>query len=175
MTNREYLNMLLSTNEKEVELVRRLNTAYRYFLSIDYIERLDAYLKWKNQEVDRVTQEVDREFAQKCLALYSSVTEERCFLDESFFHTAMRGRVSVLETFLQTLMGDERLKLDSAEIQWRLDVSDEYNSVVIDARCESEDGRIFAIELPKGEKEECAASRALFDGYAIGMSSLHWD
>ena len=175
MKNREYLKMLLSTNKKEMDLVSHLHTVHPFLLSIDYIERLNAYLKWKHQEVDRVIQEVDREFAQKCQALYLSVTEERCFLDESFFHTAMRGRVSVLETFLQTLMGDEKLKLDSAQIQWRLDVSDEYNSAVVDARCESEDGRIFAIELPKGEEDECAASRALYDGYAIGMSSLQWD
>lgn len=174
MKNREYLNMLLSTKKKEADLLSYINTVHPALLSIDYVLRLDAYLTWKNQEIDRVTQELDREFAQKCRALYLSLTEERCFLDESFFHATMRGRVSVLETFLQTLMGDEKLKLDSAQIQWRLDVSDKYNSVVVDARCESEDGRIFAIELPKGEEDECA-TRALFDGYAIGMSSLYWD
>ena len=59
MKNREYLKMLLSTNKKEMDLVSHLHTVHPFLLSIDYIERLNAYLKWKHQEVDRVIQEVE--------------------------------------------------------------------------------------------------------------------
>ena len=93
------------------------------------------------------------------------------FFDDLFYRFAMTGKIIIIQLFLRILLGEPKLTLTDMVLQKHFDFPHPYHSIVSDTYCESDDKRIFSIDLQNGKKDE-TAPRAIFYGHVIGFTSL---
>ena len=165
-------SIMLSYVERQGKLLKQILTDTNAdFPIVDPVHGYQMYSDVVKASVDFAISALRPELRDYMIEKTEESAKSASFFDDIFYRTVMPGKKSVIEAFLQILMGDENLKLEVMEVQKNFDFPLPYHSIVSDTYCESADKRIFSIEIQNGKKDE-SAPRAIFDGHVIGFSSL---